>query len=131
MVMDARERVDSQSRRPSIKRPWDEDTTQSESAKSWHGAGLPLPPIDLIPFRRPSLSRAAEIEGSFHSPYRAELRDGGVKRPRYEDRDYNSLSQENLDLNGKILQTQPPRKLQQPPQPIQCLTPYPIFRFNI
>lgn len=106
MVMDARERVESQSRRPSIKRPWNEDIILPENAKSWHSAGLPLPPIDVVPFRRPSLSRAAEIEGSFHSRYGAELRDGGAKRPRYEDRDYNSLSRENLDLNGKILQTQ-------------------------
>jgi hypothetical protein len=114
VVMDARERVDSQSRQPSIKRPWDEDTIQPESAKSWHGAGLPLPPIEVVPFRRPSLSRSAGLEGTFQSRYGAELRDGGAKRPRYEDHDYNSLSRENLDLNGRILQTQTSRKLQQP-----------------
>ncbi|CZR54393.1 uncharacterized protein PAC_04277 [Phialocephala subalpina] len=91
---------------PSIKRPWDEDTIQPESAKSWHGTGLPLPPIEVIPFRRPSLSRSAGLEGTFQSRYGAELRDGGAKRPRYEDHDYNSLSRENLDLNGRILQTQ-------------------------
>ncbi|KAE8451281.1 hypothetical protein EG329_004446 [Mollisiaceae sp. DMI_Dod_QoI] len=106
VVMDARERVESQSRRPSIKRPWDEDIASQENTNTWHSTGLPLPPIDVVPYRRPSLSRAAEIEGNFHSRYGSESREAGAKRARYEEHDYNPLSRENLDLNGKILQTQ-------------------------
>lgn len=108
MVMDAREGVESQSRRSSIKRPWDEDFAPPSSTSLWTGRGLSLPPIDVAPYRRPSLSRAAEIEGNLHTRYGSESREGGgiAKRPRYEQHDYNSLSRENLDLNGKILQTQ-------------------------
>ncbi|KUJ20971.1 uncharacterized protein LY89DRAFT_609265 [Mollisia scopiformis] len=106
--MDARERVESQIRRPSIKRPWDEDPVPPENVGIWPGRGLSLPPIDIASYRRPSLTLTAEDEGNARTRYGSEMRESGgsAKKPRYEQHDYNSLSRENLDLNGRILQTQ-------------------------
>lgn len=111
--MDAREREESQSRRTSIKRPWDEDTILSEPPRPW--LGPPLPPIDAPPYHRPSPARGGggEHENSLQDRYRPDQRgDIAAKRARYEghEYDYNLLSRENLDLNGKLLQAQATRK---------------------
>jgi len=109
--MDAREREKSQSRRASIKRPWEEVTVSSDPPRLWHGA--PLPPIDAVPFNRAAVSREAEPEDSPQDRYQTNLMGGATaKRARYEGRehDYNLLSRENLDLNGKLLQAQATRK---------------------
>lgn len=110
-MMDAREREESQARRTGIKRPWDEDTILSEPPRSW--LGPTLPPIDAPPYRSPSLARGGEHEGSLQGRYGSDQRgEIAAKRARYEghEHDYNLLSQENLDLNGKLLQAQATRK---------------------
>ncbi|KAH7418272.1 hypothetical protein BKA64DRAFT_194966 [Cadophora sp. MPI-SDFR-AT-0126] len=94
--MDAREGEDSQSRRPSIKRPWEEDYVLQEQVNAWKGTRLP--PIDAS-YRRPSLpprfTEPEDIWGNHHGP---ETRGGEAKRIRYEGRDYSSISREDLDL---------------------------------
>lgn len=109
MVMDARGRLESHSQRTSIKRPWDEDLEPPETVVPgvWHGGRLFLPPIDAVPYRRHSLSGAAEVESNSHIRYGLDMREsgGGSKRPRYEEYDY-SLIRGNPDLNSKPLQTQ-------------------------
>jgi len=99
--MDAREREDSQSRRPSIKRPWEEEYVLPEQVNVWKGTRLP--PIDAS-YRRPSLPpQFTETEDSWQNYYGSESSGGGVKRSRYEGHDYNSLPQEDLDLKGTFL----------------------------
>jgi hypothetical protein len=109
MVMDGRGRVESHSRRTSIKRPWDEDLEPPETVVPgvWHGGRLFLPPIDAVPYRRHSVSAATEVEGNSHIRYGLDMREsrGASKRPRYEEHDYNSM-RGNSDLVGKTLQTQ-------------------------
>lgn len=106
--MDARERNDSQSRRPSIKRPWEEDIVLPEQANVW--SGTRLPPIDPSPYRRPSLPpRVTEPDDIWGHHYGVESRDGGAKRARYEGHDY-SMPRENLDLSGNSLRAQASRK---------------------
>ncbi len=117
MVMDARQReenvqmqvahsVKPQSRRTSVKRPWEDDVP---AQSSWQGGTL-LPPIDAAPFRRPSLasSLSREYEGNLHSGYGPDLiGEATAKRTKYYlGHDYKTLSRENLDLNGRILQAQ-------------------------
>lgn len=99
--MDAREREDSQSRRPSIKRPWEEESVLPEQVNVWKGTRLP--PIDAS-YRRPSLPpRFTETEDSWENHYGSESSGGGVKRSRYEGHDHNTLPQEDLDLKGTFL----------------------------
>ncbi|KAG4440219.1 hypothetical protein IFR05_004298 [Cadophora sp. M221] len=100
--MDAREREDSQSRRPSIKRPWEEEYRLPEQVDVWNGTRLP--PIDSSSYRRPSLPpRVTEPEDIWGNHYGSESRDGGAKRARYERHDYNSFSREGLVLKGDVL----------------------------
>jgi len=93
-----------QSRRTSIKRPWEDDVPVQSS---WQGETL-LPPIDAASFRRPSVanSLSKEYEGSLHSGYGPDLiPEATAKRAKYYlGHDYKTLSRENLDLNGRILQ---------------------------
>lgn len=98
--MDAREREEPQLRRPSIKRPWEEEPISPGTGNAWQGNTLP--PIDPAPFRRPSLPIGPELGGNFSNLYQ-NSRDFGAKRVRYEGtRDYIALSRE-----GK-LQSQAP-----------------------
>lgn len=107
--MDAREREDSQSRRPSIKRPWEEEYVLPEQVDVWNGTRLP--PIDSSSYRRPSLPpRVTEPEDIWGNHYGSESRDGGAKRARYEKHDYNSFSREGLVLEGDILRPLGARK---------------------
>ena len=82
VVMDARERERSQSRRPSIKRPWEEDAILPETGNAW--LGTTLPPIDPVPYRRPSISRQPEPGGLLHNLYQPDNREFVAKRARYE-----------------------------------------------
>ncbi|KAH7360592.1 hypothetical protein BKA65DRAFT_189029 [Rhexocercosporidium sp. MPI-PUGE-AT-0058] len=100
--MDAREREASQSRRPSIKRPWEEDYALPQQVNVW--SGTRLPPIDASSYRRPSLPpRVTEPEDIWGNHYGSESRDGGAKRARFEGNDYNSFSPEELALKGDVL----------------------------
>lgn len=95
MVMDAREREKSQSRRPSIKRPWEEDAISPETGNAW--LGTTLPPIDPVPYRRPSISRQAEPRGNLHNLYQPDNREFVAKRVRYEgNNDYTSFPEGKL-----------------------------------
>jgi hypothetical protein len=101
VVMDAREREKSQSRRPSIKRPWEEDAVLPDTIKAWFGATLP--PIDPIQYHRTSIPRQVEARGNLHL-YQTDSRDVGAKRVRYEgDNDY-------IPFRDGKLQSQAPRK---------------------
>jgi hypothetical protein len=112
--MDAREREESQTRRQSIKRPWDEDTAFPEAGNAWHRAILP--PIDATPHRRPSIPRGLEAGGMLHSSYGQSSGDSMSKRARYEGLGYKSLSREILSLNGQLHQPPLPRKVNQQPR---------------
>lgn len=94
MVMDVGGRIESHSRRTSIKRPWDEDLEPPETPLPgvWHGGRLFLPPIDAVPNRRHSVAGAAHLEGNSHNHYGLDRREygGGSKRPRFEEHDYSS-----------------------------------------
>ena len=99
MVMDAQEREDSQSRRSSIKRPWDEDATLPEQSNGWNGTILP--PIDGAPYRRPSIHLEAESGAGTHSRYGTVSRESAAKKARFEgNNDYNTPPLGDLDLNG-------------------------------
>ena len=106
MVMDARGR--EKSRRPSIKRPWEEDDVLPEPDNAWFGATLP--PIDSLQYRRTSIStQVAEAGGNLHNIYQPNSREAGAKRVRYEGgTDYNPFP------DGK-LQSQASRKLSRNP----------------
>jgi hypothetical protein len=111
--MDAREREDSQSRRPSIKRPWEGEYGLPEQVDV--GNGTRLPPIDYSSYRRPSLPpRVTEPEDIWVNHYGSESRDGGAKRARYERHDYNSFPREGLALKGDILRPLDARKFYSP-----------------
>jgi hypothetical protein len=98
--MDARERDDSQSRRTSIKRPWDEDSAAlPEPANS--RLSTVLPSLDAEPFRRLSAPRGREYLSISTSRYGAESRDADAERPKIEGHDYNSFARQNIDPNGK------------------------------
>lgn len=103
--MEARGTEESQQRRPIIKRPWDGEPTYSEETN--HRLGARLPPIDTLSYSRAPLSLGVDLHDGFpkygpdSDPY-----DGARKRARHGRPDYNMLSRENLDLNGKMLQRQ-------------------------
>ncbi|KAL2074817.1 hypothetical protein VTL71DRAFT_8596 [Oculimacula yallundae] len=98
--MDAREREDSQSRRPSIKRPWEEEYTPVQ-ANVWNGTRLPS--IDPSSYRRPSLPlRITEPEDIWGTHNGSGSRGGGAKRVRYEGFDYNSFPREGLDMKSAV-----------------------------
>lgn len=90
----------SQSRRLSIKRPW-EDASPEES----HPSTL-LKPIDTAIYRRLSYPQSGQFPGTRYGP---ESRESTVKRPKYEGDDYSSFSQKFPDINRGL-----------PPQPIAC-----------
>jgi hypothetical protein len=113
VAMDGRERENSQSRRPSIKRPWEEAAISPEMGNSW--LGTTLPPIDSAPYHRPSISWQAEIGGNLDNLYQPDNSEVVAKRARYEaNNDYTSFPE------GK-LQSQPSRKLGRK-SAMQCLT---------
>jgi hypothetical protein len=113
--MDARERDEAHLRRTSsIKRPWGDDPILLEPSRVWHRTTLP--PIDAAPYQRTPVSRGEDHEARLENRYGPDF--GGeqpAKRARYEghEYDYNSLSQEdlNLNLNGKLIQAQNTSKL--------------------
>jgi hypothetical protein len=122
--MDARERERSQSRRPSIKRPWEEDAVLPEAGNAWFGATLP--PIDHQQYRRTSTSRQAEAGGNLHNIYQPDSRDVGAKRVRYEgENDYTPFP-------DRKLQSQESRKSSRnPAMTTQFLISLPIQRYII
>lgn len=119
VVMDAREREKSQSRRPSIKRPWEEDIVLPEAGNTWFGATLP--PIDPLQCRRTPTSKQAEAGGNFHNISHPDSREDGAKRARYEGgNDYIAFPE------GKV-QSQASRKSSRNPAiAAQILIPLPI-----
>ena len=121
--MDAKDRERSQSRRPSIKRPWEEDSVLPERGYAWLGTSLP--PIGPPPHRRPSvptLPRHDDVGpdgGNLHSLYHPVNRESGPKRVRYEGSD-DYLSAADLKLQSRA-----PRKSSRPSAMITgsgCLT---------
>jgi hypothetical protein len=95
VVMDAREREKPQSRRPSIKRPWEEDTILPEAGNAWYGATLP--PIDSLQYRRTSTSWQAKAGGNLHNIYHPDSREVEAKRVRYEgENDYITFPEGEL-----------------------------------
>lgn len=104
--MDARERDESQSRRTSVKRPWDEESAAlPELANS--RLSTVLPSLDAEPIRRLSAPRGREYWSISTSRYGAESRDADAERPHIEGQDYNSFPQLNIDPNGKPPPTRP------------------------
>ncbi|KAK0129797.1 hypothetical protein ONS96_000349 [Cadophora gregata f. sp. sojae] len=98
--MDAREREDSQSRRPSIKRPWEEEHVSPEQVNIW--TGTRLPPIDAS-YRRPSLPPRFTETADIWESYGSDSSGGGAKRSRYMRHDYHSLPRGDLGLRGDVL----------------------------
>jgi hypothetical protein len=96
---------ESQPRRPIVKRSWDEEPIYPTETN--HRLGTRLPPIDTLSYNRAPLSLGADSHDGFSrygldsTPY-----DGARKRAKHGRSDYNILSRENLDLNGKMLQRQ-------------------------
>ncbi|PMD36483.1 hypothetical protein L207DRAFT_82607 [Hyaloscypha variabilis F] len=99
--MDARGR--EKSRRPSIKRPWEEDDVLPEPDNAWFGATLP--PIDSLQYRRTSIStQVAEAGGNLHNIYQPNSREAGAKRVRYEGgTDYNPFPDGKLQSQASQL----------------------------
>jgi hypothetical protein len=101
--MDAREREISQSHRPNIKRPWEEDTTVPEQRNVWPGARLP--PLEAISLAGSSTLRTADSgdSGGDYRPHGLTARDLVSKKPRFEGEDYNTLSSPNQPvLSGRV-----------------------------
>jgi len=103
--MDALARDGSQSRRASMKRPWEEEITLPGPGNAWHPAVLP--PIDAVPYRSSSHQRVGDIEVHGKGWYDSTQRESVLKKPKYEGHDYNSTSSRNLETNGNI--SPPPR----------------------
>ena len=106
--MDVLDRVESQSRRASIKRPWEEDTTLPENGNAWHSALLP--PIDAVPYRRGSIQRG-DIELNGNNRYSPATKESAMKRPKFEGHDYNTFPRQNLEPNGKTPPSRNPSEL--------------------
>lgn len=98
----------SQSRRASVKRPWEEDTTLPEKGNAWHSALLP--PIDAVPYRRGSL-QGGDIETNKNNQYGSAPKESAVKKAKFEGHEYNTFSRQNLEPNGKIPPSRNPSKL--------------------
>jgi hypothetical protein len=95
--MDAQVREESQSRRSSIKRPWEDSSLPEEGNAQ---LSTSLPPIDTVPYRRPSLLRGLE-HGSFaNSRHGPDFTESGNKRAKLEGYDYNPFSQQ-MPGNGQ------------------------------
>ena len=110
MVMDAPGRELSQSRRLSIKRPWEEDEGLPEAGSGWHSALLP--PIDAVPYQRPPIARGAESGVTSNiSRYGPEIKESVSKKVRHEGSEYNGLRRESLDLDGPTPQFRATSKL--------------------
>ena len=107
--MDVLERIESQSRRASIKRPWEEETTLPGKGNAWHSALLP--PLDTVPYRRPSIQRGGDVEsnGSLRCP--VATKESAMKRPKFEGHDYNTFPRLNTEPNGKTPPSRNPSKL--------------------
>lgn len=119
--MEVHEREESQLRRSSIKRPWEEDTTLPEKGIAWHSALLP--PIDAVPYRRGSIQRGGDEGPKWNSP---DPRESVMKKAKFEGHDYNTFPRQNLALNGKTTPSRDPSKLGQnkiPHYRIYALTP--------
>jgi hypothetical protein len=106
--MEVLERDESQSRRASIKRPWEEDTTLPEKGNAWHSALLP--PIDAVPYRRGSIQRG-DAETNGNNRYGPLPKESAMKKPKFEGHDYNTFSPQNQEPNGKIPPSRNPSKL--------------------
>jgi hypothetical protein len=107
--MDAREWEQSQSRRSSIKRLWDEDAILVQNPhrifgnNGWNeagfGPGATLPPIDDISLRRPSLQQPNEPPLRTTKTYILDGRESVAKRPKYDGDAYRSSSRDDLSIN--------------------------------
>jgi hypothetical protein len=102
----------SQSRRTSIKRPWENETalpkqnaTNFEMTRVAGSGGIHaytgatmhspfLPPIDAAPNRRPSILRNNERESA--NNHGLDLRESGVKRSKHEIRDRNTFPRQSF-----------------------------------
>lgn len=104
--MEVVEREDSQSRRSSIKRPWEEDTGLPERGNGWHSALLP--PIDDVPYRRGSLQRGGDDGRKWNRP---DPKESVLKWPRFEGHDYNTFPRQNPAPNGKTAPSRNSSKL--------------------
>lgn len=95
--MEVLERENSQSRRSSIKRPWEEDTTLPEKDNAWHSALLP--PIDTVPYRKVSIQRGGDEGAKWNGQ---DSREPVIKKAKFEGNEYNTFPRQNLMPNGKI-----------------------------
>jgi len=121
VVMDARGKEVPQSRRLSIKRPWEEDETLP-GGNAWHSTILSS--IDAVPYRKPSTTRGAESEGiSNTSRYGPEIKESVAKRARHEGSDYNDFRREGLDRDSTASQFRTSSKLsfKKPCAPTNCV----------
>ncbi len=105
-VMDANERVESQSRRSSVKRPWEGDRASLQEVNAWHSSSLP--PIDAVPHRRGSIQI-----GSHGGPIWDLDPDSVLKKAKLERHEYNTFPRQNVAPNGNNALPQNQSKLDQ------------------
>lgn len=94
----------SQSRRTSIKRPW-EDISLPEEGITRYPASLPS--IDPVPLRRPSIPLGFEHGVFSNSRYGPDTSESVVKKQKFEGYDYNSFPHQ-IPAHHKIPPTQSP-----------------------
>jgi len=97
--MDARVR-EQESRRTSIKRPWEDTTIPGEIDGR---QTISLPPIDIVPFRRPSIPRGVESGIFSDIPYGQDSRERAAKKSKFDVYDYNTIP-------GHIPKIEPPNQ---------------------
>jgi len=119
-------REESQSRRPSIKRPWVEDTILPEEGNGQLSGSLL--PIDTAPYRRPSIPQGIESGAFLRSRYRESVAN---KKPKISGRDYNTFPQQTLDPNSANLPSRPPGEFSKVPSVIPIINLTSCFRCDL
>jgi hypothetical protein len=108
--MDARERDESQPRRMSIKRPWDEASTAFPDPAG-RRLSIVLPPVDAVPRRKLSVPQARGYGPISTSWYAAEPRGLEAGRAKIEGHDYLPFARQETSPKGKSPQRGPYSKL--------------------
>lgn len=123
--MEVHEREESQSRRSSIKRPWEEDTSLPEKGNAWHSALLP--PIDAVPYRRGSIQHGEDEGPKWHG---SDPKESVMKKAKFEGHDYNTFPRQNLASNGRTAPSRNPSKLKNhsPLNPSQSFSIFERFK---
>jgi hypothetical protein len=108
--MEARGQEGSQSRRSSVKRPWEDDSSPQERRDTWQ---FPLAPLaGTTPARSRALDRQSEKPGDTGtSRYGLNSEELTNKRPKFEPQTYTIWPQRGVNSTSAVASTQVPSRL--------------------